>query len=434
MAEKKTKFSFKKIFFLKNFFWTLVGKSSPEDKRLNWLSIIFLIAFDIFIVVNIFDGLDNVSQNITNPYTKYNFSCTTSFDSDTSKSYTYNQLQSFKDDRNYNRGKNINAPFYDEDFNSDGRSKWCMELADLKEKIVQDEVYAKNMVVLDNLDKTKYNQESEINSYKKEYDEYRLDVASGLGGYGDRISNINNDRVRSDYQKLQAELSETNQKINTLQAEINALPVIWGLNSYISENKDEFQAEVSHYKFWYPVYVTMMELVLLVPIFLLSVFLYNFSLKRNKKILMILSSNLTFITGLFLFVVLIKVIYWVIPKKFFANLLAYLASIKALAVWNYILTIFGLILFGLFMYISQKSMEKMAIVKAERKKEVEKLNIVRVQKERYWSKTCISCNTKLLDGATHCSNCWTDQYKPCTSCDHRMPKAYTHCEKCGEKN
>ncbi|MFC1797879.1 hypothetical protein ACFLY2_01670 [Patescibacteria group bacterium] len=55
MAEKKSKFSFKRLFFMKSFFGSLVGKIELSDKPLNWLSIVFLIAFDIFIFTNLVD-------------------------------------------------------------------------------------------------------------------------------------------------------------------------------------------------------------------------------------------------------------------------------------------------------------------------------------------------------------------------------------------
>jgi hypothetical protein len=49
------------------------------------------------------------------------------------------------------------------------------------------------------------------------------------------------------------------------------------------------------------------------------------------------------------------------------------------------------------MYVSQKSIEKYSKIKEQRNKEIEKLNYKKVAKHRYWNKSCIECNTKLLD-------------------------------------
>jgi hypothetical protein len=88
-----------------------------------------------------------------------------------------------------------------------------------------------------------------------------------------------------------------------------------------------------------------MEMILILPLFFIAAFLYSFALKRKKRILSILSSNLSLITGVFTFYILVKVVYWIIPKKFLANVFEYLASMKLLAIWNYLLVIFGILIF-----------------------------------------------------------------------------------------
>jgi hypothetical protein len=88
-----------------------------------------------------------------------------------------------------------------------------------------------------------------------------------------------------------------------------------------------------------------MEMILIFPLFFIASFLYSFALKRKKRILAILASNLSLITGIFTFYILIKVVYWILPKKFLANIFEYLASMKLLAIWNYLLVIFGVLLF-----------------------------------------------------------------------------------------
>gem|GEM_PF-4027900 len=47
---------------------------------MNWLSIIFLIAFDIFIFINLVSGLDNQRDNIESPHNRYEYTCSNLFD------------------------------------------------------------------------------------------------------------------------------------------------------------------------------------------------------------------------------------------------------------------------------------------------------------------------------------------------------------------
>lgn len=148
-----------------------------------------------------------------------------------------------------------------------------------------------------------------------------------------------------------------------------------------------------------------MEMILIVPLFLLAIILYNFALKRNRRVLTILASHLSFITGIFTFYIFIKVVYWLLPKKFLVNVFEYLASMKLLAIWNYILVIFGILLFGFLIFLSQKSLDKWKKIKEEQSKQAEALNKERIQKERFWAHKCIECNAKLLPDAEFCSTC-----------------------------
>lgn len=432
MWDEKRKFSFKKIFFMKSFFWSLVWKIELTDKPLNWLSIVFLIAFDIFIFVNLLDWLDNQRQNIVRPYEKYTYDCNQLFDY--SWIFQENDFRIINSNTNYNITKNINAPFYDESFYNNQKSEYCKsidsEIAGIKDNSDFNSFYNELNIIendLSNLENKKYN-------YEREYVNFRDDYEAWLGWYEDRITDIKNDSIRSDYEKILSNISLLELNKKKVLSKLNNLPEVISLKNYITSNKSKFKTEQENYNFWYPVYVTLMEAILILPILLFTVLLYNFAIKRRFRILSILASNLALISGIFTFYILIKVIYWILPHKFFANLIIYLASIKALAIWNYLLTIFWIILFWALMYGSQKSMEKYKKIKAEQVRQRELLNKERIGKERFWNKTCIECNTKLLDWALHCSNCWANQYKTCSKCKNNMPVAYTNCEKCGTKN
>jgi hypothetical protein len=77
---QKTESFWKKCFYFKGFFGNLVGKVDITDKPLNWLSIVFLVAFDIFIFINLVHGLDSQRNNIESPHTRYDYRCSDIFD------------------------------------------------------------------------------------------------------------------------------------------------------------------------------------------------------------------------------------------------------------------------------------------------------------------------------------------------------------------
>lgn len=432
MANKKEKFSFKKIFFLNNFFTSLVWKVDVNDKTLNWLSIVFLLTFDIFIFVNLASWLDNQASNIDKVYEKYSYNCSELFSIE--KDFSSYNLNTINNNYSNNNTKNINAPFYNEEFKNNKKSDYCIFLDNQIIKIKNSSNFNNEYTKLQSLNKQLSNLESDKYKYERDYLEFREDYKSGLVNYEDRLSDIQNDSIREKYSQILSDIEKKNEEIKNIINTINNVSEVIVLKKYILENKQSFIEKKENYTFWYPVYVTIMEAILVIPIFIFTVLLYNFAIKRNLRILSILSSNLAFISWIFVFFILIKVIYWLLPKKFFANLITYLASIKALAIWNYILTIFWIIIFWTLMYFSQKSMEKYKKIKEEQQKQRELLDKERISKERFWKKTCIECNTKLLEWASHCSNCWTNQFKNCSNCSNELPRAYIYCEKCWEKN
>ena len=421
----------RKIFCFKGFFGNLVWKIDISDKPLNWLSIVFLVAFDIFIFVNLLNGLENQRENITSPYVKYNYKCIDAFHG--WEKLSYNDFVTVKNHKDfYTKGLNKNAPFYSDSFRQMDSDTFCIELHKYVVAIQKDSQFTRWMDRLDSIMRVKGNYERQKNNYERDYENFREDYKAWLWDYNNRISDINNDNIRGDYNRILDSIADQERQESDQIHSLNLLSWVQNLKSYIDKNKKVFQESRDNYVFWYPVYITLMEMVLILPIFFVALFLYNFALNRKKRILSILASNLSLLSGIFVFYILIKVIYWLLPKKFLVNIFEYLASIKLLAVWNYLLVIFGILLFGFLMFISQRALEKWKKIKEEQAKEKERLYKDSVQKARFWKGLCIECDTKLPDGALFCGNCWAAQYRDCKSCKSLVPKIYKYCNKCGK--
>jgi len=435
---RKTVKSQKKVSFFKGFFsfkWfagNLVWKIGIADRPLNWLSIIFLIAFDIFIFINLVSGLDSQRDNIESPYNRYEYRCNSLFDTK-DEGFQYSDLLIIEHYKNDGFSKlNKNAPFYKEGLSNQKPGTFCWDLEDYIFALQESQEFVWTMHHIKSLKQVKQDYEMQKRNYEREYKEFRDDFTAWLGGHNNRISDIDSQSIRKGYEVIVWNIVSHETQVKEQIHFLNRSTWIVDLKKYIDDNKRQFRDEKSSYLFWYPVYVTFMEMILILPIFFISVFLYSIALKRRKRIFSILFSNLSLITGTFTFYILIKVVYWLIPTKFLANLFEYLASMKLLAIWNYLLVIFGVLLFWFLMFLSQRALEKWKKLKEEQSKEKEVLNKERIQKERFWAKTCIDCNTKLLPDARFCSNCWEDQYRACKSCKHSVPKAYKFCDKCGK--
>ena len=432
VVPKKKKFSLKGIFWFKGFTGNLIWKVDIADKPLNWLSIIFLIAFDIFIFINLVSGLDNQRDNIESPHNRYEYTCSNLFDIK-EKDFQYSDLLVIEQYKNNGFSKwNKHAPFYKEGLSNQKPGTFCGDLEESIFSLQESQEFIWTMHHIKSLKQVKQDYEIQKRNYENEYKEFRQDYTAWLEGHNNRISDIDAQNIRKGYEIIVWNIISHETKVKEQIHFLNRSSWVTELKKYIEGNKHQFQEEKSSYLFLYPVYVTLMEMILILPLFFVSVFLYGFALKKKKIILSILFSNLSLITWIFTFYILIKVIYWLIPKKFLANLFEYLASMKLLAIWNYLLVVFGILLFGFLIFFSQRALEKWKKIKDEQSKEKEVLNKERIQKERFWAKVCIDCNTKLLPDAHFCSNCWVDQYRACKSCKHSVPKAYKFCDKCGK--
>jgi hypothetical protein len=174
MSEKKSRFSFKKLFFMKSFFGSLVGKVELTDRRLNWLSILFLIAFDVFIFINLSDGLANQRDNITSPYYKYSYECRNLFNLNSNLNYDNFRTINNSNGSNYIR-KDINAPFYDKNFVRDDASEYCKSIIEEVSKIKTNSEFKTLFKKLESYNSSLNSLESQKYNYENQYDEFRED-------------------------------------------------------------------------------------------------------------------------------------------------------------------------------------------------------------------------------------------------------------------
>lgn len=425
------KINIKKWFRFEKFRNALVGKTHMEDTKLNGLSIFFLVLFNIFIFFNLSDGMSSQSKNIASPYEYTPYNCRDIFDNfSKNPTYYYKSLSSYRDS---SVSKNSHAPSYDSDFKVDKASSYCQQLSTLAQWVKNDTQFSKLFNEIKDLETQLSSAQSKKYSYEQQYNNFRDDYRAGLGSYNNRIWNIDEKNIRSDYESILARIESLESQIKQKQQKISQIPSIVSIDEYVKNNQNTYNKDKEKYEYWYPVKVTLLQIILIFPILIVSLFLLSFAVKRQNKILSILGSNIALISGIFALFIVFKIIYWLFPHTLLQNIFLYLSSIKALAIWNYLLVIFGIILFGTLMYFSQKFFDKWKKLKAEQLKRKQELNKDKVLKQRFWDKKCMNCDTQLLPGAKCCGNCGFHQYDICKKCKHETPKCYVHCDNCGEK-
>ena len=399
---------------MKSFFSTMFGKNkSISQKPLTKLSIFFVIIFDIFLFNNLYQGYVYQWNLIQRPSELYN--CEYIFN-DTN--IWWNTIQEF---HNFWKFSNV-----------DNSSDICKNAKKLFTEQKQDiiENYKNSSLNINNKISTV---EREIRNYEYQYGIYLKEAGSGIVDQNDRLSQIEWWNAREKYLKLQNDLKNYEEQKSKIVSEFSKNAQLISIFNFIENNREQLLLDYQNAKFWYPVKVALFQAILLIPIFLISLGLYKVFVRRENKIFSILFSNLTFIAGIFVLILLFKFLYFILPVKFFWDFIETLKNLNLGFLWNYILVFLWIILFWAIIFFSQKGSDKLKKIKEENEKRKIEENKQIIWKQRYFSNLCIDCGKTLLKDSNYCQNCWADQHFECNNCHHKVPKAFDFCNKCGTK-
>lgn len=412
--------------WVKHFFSNMFGKNTEiYQKPLNTLSVIFVIAFDIFLFYNILSGYNYQKDFVVSPYEKY--SCINYFydqknDLLNSIYYYYPNDTFLKVDSDGNtKTVNYNGDICNTLYGKISDIQTSQEYIDFKNT---SDKYQSEISVL----------ESKKYDYESQYRDFLEESKAGIYDDNSRLSDIDKENARLNYNNIKNNILNLSQEKKDLENTfLQSNPLLWDIHNFITDNKENFLKNYDKEIFWYPVKIAFFQAILLLPLFLISLFFYSFFLKRHNKIFTILFSNLTFITGIFVFILFLKVIYFIIPKKLFASFIALLKQLSLWFLWNYILVVIWVFIFWFIIYLSQKSIEKYELIKKEQLALQMKQNKTKVQKDRFEKKLCGECWVKLLPDSIYCQECWAHQYDECVHCHNLIPKVFGYCNKCWEK-
>ncbi len=410
--------------YIKSIFSNMFGKNKElYQKPLNFISIILVIAFDIFLFYQILSWYNYQKDFVVSPYEKY--SCINYFNNEdliSNIEYYSTNDQFLKYDNNWNEVR--------KDFNSPACNLVYEKVLNIKNSKEFIEFISKKAALQKSIDDLNYKKDD----YEYQYNDFLKESQAWIINENERISNIQKQDARKDYNDIKDKITSLEKQkqdlINLFIKDNNYLD----LTNYLNSNKEQFQKTYNKEIFYYPVKIAFFQAILLLPLFLLSLFFYKIFLKRQNKIFTILFSNLTFITGLFVFVLFLKFVYFIIPKKFLAWFIALLKSMNLWFLWNYILILLWIWLFWFIIYLSQKWSEKLSQIKQEQQKQLILQNLKKVQLERFEKWFCLSCNSKLLKDSRYCQTCWDDQYYDCKNCKNPIPKIFNYCNKCWENH
>ena len=265
----------------------------------------------------------------------------------------------------------------------------------------------------------------EISNYKREYRLFRDENKANLVDQQKTISQLPLN-IRDEYEKLldEKKLNEKNrQRLYQQVVDINGLK-----DALFQHNTTDLYQQA---QFWQPVLHTGYQLVLVAPLMLIV-----FGLRRwwgtHSGVVQVLLGHLQLMLSLILLWIIIKTVYWILPKRFLADIYDWLTDHRLMAVWQYLSVIIGVAVFGVVIALSQKTLRwyqqyrhKQAKLEAERLDRQE-------QFQRTCAGNCWACNGPLGGEHRFCARCGQKTREICSECGVLMPVKFYYCTHCGK--
>ncbi len=399
----------------------LFSKSRKINKTpLNRVSLIVIIVIDIFILVNVFMGLNDVGQWYISPYEAYPcYSQWNNYLNSNSEDKDYEFLTQSFDIVNLNYQIDNNSPFSQRYQNINEEklgsvSTICMTFAGYQDAISTPE-NQENLRTINKHQESIFILQSANQTIRQQYDSTLLEKIAGQ----DPSQSINN----TDASKAKQELDQNNQKIADLQEEITKIKTEIVNSQESRQFLDSLQEEktfetlkISYNRasFWYPSIQIIFQFFFLCPLILVAFSIHSLAQKKNYGLVALISWHLLVIFFIPLVVKLFEFLQFGILAQFIFELIReLLGGLLFLVSYLYILAIpligFGIIkLCQLFIFNSKLQAAN------------------RVQKSR-----CIRCAKKLRSDNSHCPHCGYYQYKECSHCHNLTYKHLPHCYHCG---
>lgn len=413
-------------------------KSSTLNRQsLNVPSLIVIVFVDIFILANVFFGLNDISSWYLSPsqaYPCYSEWQTYRESQDAGKDYAIvsqsivpsNSISDYRTTSN-----RIEPTFPGNPSNSSIRDRYqrnqinhigqvspqCLDYADLQDALRTPE-NRKTVASIDLKLKKISDLEQTNRNIRSQYDSTLLEKVAGQPR-SQSINTISAEQAKQKTDANTATINQLKQDITELKQTLLAQPVVQTLLVYL-KNPAPFEtiaAPYRHASFWYPSIQLAFQALFLLPLILISYAIHRFALRKNYALVALITWHLLIIATIpalfkiFEFLQVGVLFQWIATAigNIFGNLL-FLVSYSQIVV-------IPLVGFGLIKLIQRFS-------KRRAKAQTDAAN--RIAQSR-----CLRCATKIGPNDAYCAHCGYQQYEECPSCHVKTHRQMPHCTHCG---
>jgi hypothetical protein len=424
---------------IRNLIRRFFRKSSTLNRQsLNVPSLIVIVLVDIFILANVFFGLNDISNWHLSPaqaYPCYSQWQTYRESPEAGKDYAILRQSIVPSDSISDYGTDLNrieVPIAGNPPNSNSiRDRYqrnqinhlgqvsaqCIEYAGLQDALRTPE----NRKTVGSIDSKleKISQLEQTNrNIRAQYDSTLLEKVAGQPR-SQSINTLSAEQAKQKTDTNSATITQLKQDITELKQILLAQPVVQTLLVYLKNPAtfDTISAQYRHASFWYPSIQLAFQTLFLLPLILISYAIHRFALRKNYGLVALITWHLLIIATIpallkvFEFLQVGVFFQWIATAigKIFGNLL-FLVSYSQIV-------LIPLVGFGLIKLIQRLS-------KRSANAQTQAAN--RIAQSR-----CLRCAKKIGPHDAHCAHCGYQQYAECPSCHAMTHRQMPHCIHCG---
>lgn len=401
--------------FIKRLFRQLIRRSTyVHHESINKSSIIILVLVDIFVLFNVFSGLDNIAQWPLSPQEE--FPCFSAHERyQDSKQKGTPDFNAVTIESIIDVSDKFSSPLDDKRLSRLGKvSSLCDNVSRLTKEInTAENIKLKTSINQDRIIISRLSQDTE--TLRRQYDSTLLEKIAGQSSQKS-IKQVSADQIKPKIDANNAKTSVQKKLILGKQTKLVQQPsskeYLNRLNNISAYTK--LQRNYTSAQFWHPNKQLFLQTVFLLPLIACAYFVHSFATKKNKGVIALISWHLLVI---FCIPLLIKFFEFIQ----FGNLLG-------VVVEGLTTLLGGLLFITSYLLILIIPAAGFGLIKVLQKfvfnPKVQARN--RIQNVR-----CINCNFKLVTGDEFCPSCGFSQFVDCSNCHQKTYKFTSFCKHCG---
>ncbi|NJP09059.1 MAG: hypothetical protein HC866_05860 [Leptolyngbyaceae cyanobacterium RU_5_1] len=385
-----------------------------NNEPINKVSLIVIILIDIFILINVFTGLDDISRWHLAPTQAYPcYADWQRYQTRTDSNKNYDIIRrSFP---YYPQQPSLQQTYQQAEEGHLGKvSETCLNYASYQDKINT----SSNQQISKTIDQKQASiskLEQSNSTIRAQYDSTLLEKIAGQN----REQSIN----LVGAEKAKQQLDQNNREISTLKTDISKLknelltkPESASFLAFLKDENRFKQVEAGYRQasFWYPSIQLAFQSLFLLPLIFVALSIHRIAQRRGYGLIALISWHLLVIFFIPLILKIFEFLQIGAIFQFIVDVIsALLGGLLFLVSYVYILLI-PLVGFGLIKFF-QKVVFNPKVQAAGR-----------VQKSR-----CLRCARRLQPGDPHCPHCGYYQYAECSNCHELTYKHLPYCKQCG---